>query len=285
MNHIRSRKLQTTSRAAAPLSKLVKPATSLLVITLVVAGFLGCAAAEAPPMLEVTETMMNAAGLDNLLLSVWLGVDQSADLQYTSYVDPINRAFSFSLISGQIYLGKPISLTAAGAYDSGLGQYEWTTLGSYNGNSFVDEGSEAWYDAPGDNEVKVMGGFKDKETGKIYMFSGKGDLNTNDLTSTFKGLEIKDKDGKLVDTGEGTDKLRIFVEKGEIEYGWDITTFKGKKIKTGGAEKGAGGPGVFDVGYESVPEPSSLLLGGSGVLGLCGYLRLRLLRRRVPHTN
>jgi hypothetical protein len=229
---------------------------------------------------ETTETMMATSGLETLVSGGMFGSGVLSTLQFTSYVDPQNHSFSYSLLPGQTYLGQSIALTTSGSFDVNLGEYTWATSGSYGGDVFSGGGSGVWANdaayTPGDPEYDAETTITFK--GKDYKGSGK--VTIDGTHSTAKNFIFTDPAGKKWGPASGTDTFLDGKWKYDLHLDRNDAFPQGFDIKDAGVVPFPnGGAGNFQLVLAPTPEPASLLLIGSGVLTLSGFLRKRLLAR------
>jgi len=226
-----------------------------------------------PVITEVTETMIAASSLEMFVECGMLGSGKSTNLQFSSFVNPQDRSFTDSLLEGQSYLGQPLSLTTVATFDPKSEAYSWTTDGSFGGNTFSSVGSGSWI---GDPEFPA-------ETTITYggkKYKGEGIVDVDNTTSKARNFVFTDPDGKKWGPASGTDKF----ENGKWVY--DLHVGPNNAFPQGMSIRGVGvvpfpngGAGSFQLQLTAVPEPSSLLLAGSGVVGLCSLFRKQLFVR------
>ncbi len=242
-------------------------------------------AGDLPAIIEVTESMMAASNLDTLVEAGMFGSGVPSTLQFSSLVDPVTGSFTYSLLPGQSYLGQPISLTTVGTLDPALNSYTWTTAGLYGTTPFSGSGSEAWVGDPTEKGETT-------ETWHGQQFTGKGDVEVDDqggglnATSKAKNFTFTGPDGKKYGPFNGKDKW-VIDPKHPFEGHWEYSNWvladaafpQGLQINGDGFVPVDGGPGSFELVLTpfAAPEPSTLLMLGSGILGLAGVLRKRLL--------
>ena len=245
---------------------------------------ISAAAGSLPASIQVTETMMSVSAFDALPIVEENGLDPSAVLQYSSYIDPQTGAFSYSLLPGQTYLGQPLSLTTLGTYDPGTTTYNWTTTGEYGSQALSGSGTAYWFGDPTqkvDQSEKVWNPYKDKYDTWRYQ----GTVEVNGGQSSFKNLKVTingAQDQKI--SGKDT----YTTTAGVTQYTWtDVTvcmddervpsTCSPLSLNGIGYTPFDGGLGGFSIQAAATPEPSSLFLLGSGILGLASFLRKRLI--------
>ena len=242
-------------------------------------------AGDLPAILQVTETMMAASNLDTLVEAGMFGSGVPSTLQFSSFLDPVTGSFTYSLLPGQSYLGQSISLTTVGTFDPALNSYTWTTTGLYGTTPFSGGGSEAWIGDPtetGSTTITWKDGKQYTGTGKVEVVEqGGGSTAKSKATDwTFTGP-----DGHKFEHFNGDDKWVVDPKTHDGNWEYSNWTFanaafpQGLNIKGTGFVPLDGGAGNFELVLTPIaaPEPSTLLTLGSGILGLAGFLRKRLL--------
>ncbi len=252
----------------------------ILAFAALLAGAAGAKASQIT-LAEVTETMMSVASKEGTALGVALGPDASSLLQFSSFVDPNARTFSFTTLPGQHYLGMAVSLTTVGVYNIGLGQYTWNAAGSVGASSWSDSGSAVWTGDPTEtipeHTVTLFG----------HSYSVRGTVETspdptNDRITLSKGdfvfHDLATPNPKFLGGTSGTDKYNITTGKWTFDYSW---TPADKDCSDPCFDMGAvgqqglvGGDGTFAIKNSPVPETSSLFL-------LCGGLAILFSRHRL----
>jgi hypothetical protein len=147
---------------------------------------------------EIIETMMEAEGTDTLFLGQVFGPDSSSGLHFTSNVNLSTGAFSYSLVSGQKYLGSAFSLTTTGTFNSALGEFVWTTTTQLGSQHWSGSGSGTWSGDPTfkENYTVTLNGVDYAVTGTIDPGA-----HTSSGEYTFKAP-----DGTVFGPYKGTDK-------------------------------------------------------------------------------
>lgn len=223
------------------------------------------------PVLLATEVMIeDEATNDALLIATRFGVDASSPLHFTSIVATNGQYFSYSLDSGSMYQGTPISLTGLGTLSGStwtisssgsLGPMgsatAWSTLGTtaitYNAavGSDTDKADADWMDKDG----KKIGDVHSDSTSKPSSDGGYDVMDTTYRT---------DKNGKKV---PGSDMKTN--DKISATGDWNMQAVGPIGITSSGFSPPNGGVGSFTVGI--VPEPPSaiLLLLGAPLVGAC----------------
>ena len=234
-----------------------------------------------PPAQLMTEAMMGTQGGDAGLIGMFLGADANAPLQFTSFVDPTNFTFSFSLTAGSTYMGQPMTLSGSGSFDPNTGSLSALSSGTFGAESFSVSDSETWTNTTdgiaglGDQTLSVNGSEKGRRVVTHRRFSRDGTSEESGHYVDEHGHRIPGSDFQEPDDYDTPD-----------DPDWDFGT---RRIREGGPYSVFstgfspldGGAGSFTTTISPVPEPSSLLLVGSGMLGLAGLLRKRLLPRSI----
>jgi len=251
---------------------------SVVVVTSLIALAIPSVAGSLSASVQATETMMNTSGIDSFSFVEEFGVDPSAILQYSSFTDPRTGAFSYSLLPGQTYLGKPISLTTTGKYDASTTTYSWQMVGDYGGQDLAGYGTAYWFGDPTETvDQWDKEGKSDLGNTIWYHYKGNVDVNTTDQTSTFKGLKLSIQNGPLNGRDESlSGKDTYTITNGVKTFKWTVTDAKEVSLNESGTEPFDGGFGSFSIRATPTPEPSALLMFGSGILGVAGVLRRRL---------
>ena len=227
-----------------------------------------------PPVQIMTEALISSEGGDAALLERIFGPDPSSPLNFTSFVDPASFTFSFLLNQGSTYLGQQITESAHGSFDPNTGVLTATTTGTVGVNSFSITEVETLR-----NTVSGMDGSGDQ----IFSMNGVE-------TERRRVTHIRwDKDGHSLESGHFVDEHGHRIpgsdfedepdQRSPEESDWDWGTRHGREgVRSLGSSPITGGAGTFTTTISApAPEPSSLLFLGSGILGIAGVLRKRLL--------
>lgn len=220
---------------------------------------------------QVVETMMEAEGVDTLYVGLIFGPDASSILHFISNVNLSTGAFSYSLLSGQTYLGQAFSLTTTGIFNSSLNEFVWTTTAQLGTQQWSENGSLTWSGAtPGEPHdfgfTQIV-----PRNGVSYTVTITGKRDEETSTATYM---VKKADGTVVGTFDGTD---FFNKKRGI---WEHTVkLTNGTANAAGVTPPGGGVGSFNVTIAPVPEPSTLALLGLGISSLCAFGRKAYVRR------
>jgi hypothetical protein len=245
----------------------------LIVVTSAVAK------ADISPFLLVTQDMTSAQQDELYGLGLLADPDASSTITFSSVENLQAMSFSFVALPGSTYNGLSLTLIGSGAFDSAQNLWEWSFSGSLGSNTLTGSGSESGFSA-----VRVPG-FETKTKGQETETDKQGrdhtrywaDKKTYDDKGKFTAGTIwpTDKDG----TKTGDEKEVKGQVNNDGKYNkWNLSGPPFDIATSGFASPN--GPGYFVTTVSATPEPSSLLLLGSGVLGLSGFLRQRLLTRR-----
>lgn len=96
------------------------------------------------PLTEILVTILEANDHDSLLTGSLFPVDNAAALEYEFAFDEGARSFTYTLLPGQTYRGMSVSHLMSGAYNAGLGRYEWTSNGEFGGDAWSNDGTAEW---------------------------------------------------------------------------------------------------------------------------------------------
>ena len=223
-----------------------------------------------PQNILMSELMMEAQGADALTLARLYGPDASSPLQYASNVDVSGQSLSYSTVPGSKYHGQPITLSGTVSYDSGTGSYLFDSTGTLGTSQWSSAGSFV-----GDPTLTVFIGPLDMEFGIDWVTYP--DETDSVVSVGFTILGIKVASGNAYDVLD-TNGLTI----GQWNWVFDAANVNNHSFKVkvdGFTPLPDGGAGSFTQSILPTPEPTSLLLVGSGVLGLSGFFRKRLLNQ------
>jgi len=259
---------------------------SLLALTLAVFTPSGVLASGLPAWAQNTEVMMNAEGADMTTIGRYFGPDNSSPLSFTTSQDVAGGSFSYTLNSGSTYLGQPASLSGTGTFDST--NSDWVI------NSSGMIGSTSWstvYTATvtGDPTITIAG---------VITIPGPGFLLDMRITGILQvvfpppPVFIVRSLASGQATVAGVPVGPIFGVTDSIGVGGGVIWATGGVFLAGVDAGGGGhnfmvatsgmvppsdngGPGTLTSMVTSVPEPSSVMLLGLGVLGLIPLHRRR----------
>jgi hypothetical protein len=217
--------------------------------------------------MEVVETMSQSAESALIFTGTVFGADAFSTLNFAASYDPNAKTFSYDTLPGQTYQGQAFSMATTGSYNSGLGEYQFTTVASLGSQTWTGAGTDMWVGDPTAN------------INTTYVYKG--------VTYTVTGAIPVD----VLGHSEGT--LTYTSPSGE-SYLWPSTDFVPGSptmpitVNANGFEEHAsidgsipfgGGLGAFsaEITPSAVPEPSAVLpvLGGL----LCLFSRIRKFHR------
>ncbi len=236
------------------------------------------AKADNSPFQLVTQDMISAQ-LDEINgFGQFFGPDASSPITFSSNENLQTLSFSFVTMPGSTYEGLSLTLNGSGAFDSGNNLWEWSFSGSLGSNTLAGSGSESALSSgrsPGE-ETQTKSQMTETRKDGTEITRYYADKKTYDDNGKETGTTIwqTDKDGKR--TGPDTTLKGQANNDGNYRWQVDGPPFD---ITTSGFTPPVGGPGYFVTTISATPEPSSLLLLGSGVIGLSGSLRKRLRTR------
>ena len=240
--------------------KFVKTLSAILV-----GASIGFSVQSGPVLTEVVETMMEAQANEALFIGQTFGVDSGTTLHFTSTLDPLTRAFSFSTVSNQLYRGLNVSLSTVGTYNQLLGEYNWLSSGVIGNQTWSSIGSVEWVGDP-TGEVKTM-----VTIGNVTV-SVRGNVNweqgpVNAVSSGTYNFESSN--GTTWGPFNGRDRFDVMTQ----EWIHNVDVGKGRFTPDGiltfsSGRFAAAGDGVFDMNIRAVPEPSTLLLLIAAACGL-----------------
>jgi hypothetical protein len=236
----------------------------------------------ATPVIEATEVMIAAEQADASFIGSFFGPSPGSTLLFTSTVDPAGQSFSFTLASGSSYQGQAMTLTDAGTLNSSTGVWNSTSLGSLGATSWMGTGTQTITGDPMNSTIFTDLILPPFPPPPPPVFS----LNVNIDYSTLVPLNLSTGTGTLsvlghpIITVTSTDHLD---PQGNIT--WNVATIQFFASSTGQSPV-AGGQGNFNMVIQfAIPEPSTLIMSGTGVLCLLGYGGSRRLRRATRSAS
>ena len=92
--------------------------------------------ARAAPIVDATEAMIADAQANSWFLASLLGIVDTAEFSYTSFVAPSGLEFSYSLVPGTSYGGLPLTFASSGILDSSSGIWTIAMAGAWGPTVF-----------------------------------------------------------------------------------------------------------------------------------------------------
>jgi hypothetical protein len=231
---------------------------------------------DVPAGTVVSEVMMDVQGSEALMYGFVLGaVPGGQSLSGTSSTDMAAGSFSFSLLPGSTYLGQSISDSLQGQFDPATSSYNWKGSGSSNGINWqlqgnvvpreVNDVGPVWK-LPPVEQWTFLGGLGGglKSTEEVTVFgTGNPALSTRTTTWTdLSGKVLAESSGwDTYDSTTGT-TTELLIPKFSLKLLGESTT---------STTPVTGGPGTYISTINSVPEPSTWVMGLLGSLGVIGY--------------
>lgn len=218
----------------------------------------------------LVEFMMDTQGLFFSALGVHAGVNRTQTITGTGHVDPQTGTFNWATDGGAQFDGQPLSFTMAGEMDSG-GNGVNAGNGSFGGNIAGDGGKDTTSGDSAKTEQTIdLGGRQYVVKGSIkYVWDGGDRLSSATVEMDGKNHTVCDRvhrqDSGRVNTNWSTCDPP---QEAGLKFNLNVDNF----IDSSGYD-------TFTATFSPVPEPSSLLLFGSGILGFGGLLRRRLFPR------
>ena len=213
---------------------------------------------------QLTDLMIENQGDNAEFIGVVFGPDASSPLAFSSNVNPAGTLFSYSL-TPRIYRGKSMTLAGTGSFNTATNVLELASSGSLGSFSWTTAGTAGVMFSGNDLNVSTNLNFLNGGVQKSADVHAEGFVRSDGTTGGFG-----------FDTDENGDQIpgstRIFMDSRQIGTGNlaynSSTPGLGFMINTAGLSGSAGGPGAFTTTIAPVPEPSTMLLIGSGVAGL-----------------
>lgn len=221
---------------------------------------------------ETNAAMQGNFEEDLMLLQVNEGVI-TAPVTFTSQLNANTMSYSYSMVSGSVYNGQPATLTASGSFDSLTGQWTSTTSTRVGVDSWSTTGATTF---TGSLDKAVVVG----EEGLSSGLQPDKTWSKSKVTWFWNPASNRWESVGEITTVDKEGHIHIETEINDSEHDpekfLDHITEEGMQIR--GQYNFNTGLGTLVV--SPVPEPTSLFLLGSGILGLGGFFRKRLLKRR-----
>ncbi len=92
------------------------------------------------PYFQTVEMMKHTQFSDGVALARYFGPDALSPIQVTTRLDPENRSFAYSAVSGSTYLGQALTLETSGEFNETSQQWETTSSASLGLESWSQTG-------------------------------------------------------------------------------------------------------------------------------------------------
>lgn len=241
--------------------------------TIILAFSVSSAVADTMSQIQMATAAMTQGLLGNgNFLGALYGPDNGNTLHFTSYVDPSGNSFSYQLDAQ--YQGRDLSIQGHGNVDDTGLTWNFSSLMQVGGQLFQVNGTDSFtpngtgYSAQMDQYLNQEGLLRPT----INDFHDGTDYYGSPFDGTFFGTCYDTFNGQIVpprwNCGGSWNNSSWEVSSPSYPFGYGVTIT--------GSQPVSGGAGNFAMDV-AAPEPSSLLLMGSGILGLGGLVRRRFL--------
>ena len=102
------------------------------------------AIASLPPIVELSEVIMDAQANDGTLLARAFGSDPAHPISYSATFDVDLRRFEYSTLPGTVYLERDLSIATSGSFDQAAGAWILTTTGRLGDQSWSGSGTSVF---------------------------------------------------------------------------------------------------------------------------------------------
>lgn len=213
--------------------------------------------------------------MEATLIDLVYGPDASSTLTSTFSLNPTTGSFTSVLDSGQTYLGQPVSLSTTGTYNSGTGQYQWTSTAQLGTDTWTSSSFATW---TGDPTISFTGTVTINGTTYTVQCTGEvdgmGHLDPATVTGSIdpggQPLGPFDCTGYIPGSADGKVILKVKTSKTGDPHNVQVDDVKYEQVAQATLNQQTGEyiDGHATMHIEIVPEPATIMLLVAGGLGL-----------------